>query len=179
MGCATCGKIKGKIEPEQILDFIMENYDKNSAMSEMSTTKDRVTKRAYEETYNDIRYVYGKDKKYYISKTGIIYNSVDDLFYNYSNMGFYNKSDLKYYEELALSDMVKSETTYISMGASKKSVELIKSIIANFGGGWIDENDCDDDDYYYVDGNGNGKSVKHVTLEEVYEKFGEIVVIDE
>ena len=118
-----------------------------------------------------------KNKEYYISKSGIICNSIiEDLFYSYSNMDFY--SDLKYYEYRGLSDMVGVETTYISMTASKKSVEIIKSIIANFGGGWIDENDCDDDDYYYVDGNGNGKPVKHVTLEEVYEKFGEIVIID-
>ena len=73
--------------------------------------------------------------------------------------------------------MVGVETTYVGMPASNKSVEIIKSIIANFGGGWIDENDWDDD-YYYVDGNGNDKPVKHVTLEEVYEKFGEIVIID-
>ena len=172
MGCATCGKIKGKIEPEQILDFIKENYDKKSAMSGMTVEKDKISECGY-----DTIYVYDKNKEYYISKSGIICNSIiDDLFYSYSNMNFY--SDLKYYEYRGLSDMVGVETTYVGMPASNKSVEIIKSIIANFGGGWIDENDCDDDDYYYVDGNGNVKSVKHVTLEEVYEKFGEIVVID-
>ena len=173
MGCAiTCGKIKGKVEPEQILDFIRKNYDKKSAMSGMTVEKDKISECGYDKIY-----VYDKNKEYYISKSGIICNSIiDDLFYSYSNMNFY--SDLKYYEYRGLSDMVGVETTYVGMPASNKSVEIIKSIIANFGGGWIDENDCDDDDYYYVDGNGNVKSVKHVTLEEVYEKFGEIVVID-
>ena len=64
MGCAiTCGKIKGKVEPEQILDFIRKNYDKKSAMSGMTVEKDKISECGYDKIY-----VYDKNKEYYIFK---------------------------------------------------------------------------------------------------------------
>ena len=42
----------------------------------------------------------------------------------------------------------------------------MKEIIAHFGGGWIDEDDCDDKEYYPVKGekDENIQPVKYVTM---------------
>ena len=73
------------------------------------------------------------------------------LFYYYGNINSYE--NLKYYTEFGLEDMVKSETTHIGLGYWGSSVEIIKEIVENFGGGWLDENDCDDKEYYVVKSN--------------------------
>ena len=75
--------------------------------------------------------------------------------------------------------MVESETTYLSLGYWGSSIEIIKEIVAHFGGGWIDENDCDDKEYYPIelDVDGNIKPVQYVTMNDIYEKFGSVVVI--
>lgn len=48
------------------------------------------------------------------------------MFYLYSNVNYYENLD--YYKTLGLEDMVKSETTYISLGYDENSCEIIKSI---------------------------------------------------
>ena len=75
--------------------------------------------------------------------------------------------------------MVLAETTYISLSCWGSSVEIVKEIVSHFGGGWVDENDCDDKEYYPVELNSdeNIKSVQYVTMEDIYEKFGSVVII--
>lgn len=77
--------------------------------------------------------------------------------------------------------MVLSETTYISLGFWGSSVEIIKEIVSYFGGGWVDENDCDDKEYYPIEVNTDGsiKPIQYVTMNDIYEKFGSVVVITE
>ena len=57
--------------------------------------------------------------------------------------------------------------------------KIIKELVAYFGGGWIDENDCDDEEYYPIELNNDGsvKPVKYVTMNDIYEKFGCVVII--
>lgn len=77
--------------------------------------------------------------------------------------------------------MVRSETTFISLSYYGSSVEIIKEIVAHFGGGWVDDNDCDDYPYYPVAINvdGNIEPVRYVTMEEIRKVFGNNVVIKE
>jgi hypothetical protein len=64
------------------------------------------------------------------------------------------------------------------LGCWGDSVEIIKDIVTHFGG-WIDENDCDDKEFYPILKNedGNIKPIIYITKEELYEKFGGIVII--
>ena len=103
-------------------------------------------------------------------------NKPMSLFYSYSNYNPYENLD--YYLQYNLEDMVKSETTYLSLYLSASSVEIIKDIVIEFGG-WIDENDCDDEPYYpiFKDADNNIKPIIYVTMEDIYEKFGGVVVI--
>lgn len=66
-------------------------------------------------------------------------------------------------------------------GNYTESVEIIKEIVAHFGGGWVDDNDCDDDPYYpyypvVTNVNGNIKPVRYVTMEEIRKVFGNNVL---
>lgn len=69
--------------------------------------------------------------------------------------------------------------TQISIGAWGNSEEIIENIVGEFGG-YIDRNDCDGIGYEKVECE---KSIQlrpiiHVSMDEVNEKFGGIVIID-
>ena len=46
--------------------------------------------------------------------------------------------------------MVEAETTCISLGKWGNSIEIMEDLLHAFDGGWLDEDDCDDNQYYFV-----------------------------
>lgn len=149
MGVDTHGKIKGFISHEDITNFIRQNWDKN--------VYDGVTKELYD-SLSKLKYPYkinehSEDSSNWYTICGFIrFNYRDEdrmLFYHYSNVNSFENLD--YYSEYGLKDMVESKTTYLSLGYWGSSVEIIKEIVSHFGGGWIDENDCDSEPYYPVE----------------------------
>lgn len=70
------------------------------------------------------------------------------LYYDYSNLNSFENQE--YYMKRGLSDMVECESVSLILGYWGNSVEIIQKIIEHFGGGWIDENDCDDVTYYPI-----------------------------
>ena len=171
MGMDTHGKLKGKILAEEVLNFIKQKYDSNA--------KSHITLYDSSIEQNRIKKMYDNSNKYKVWNGFISFNDGQDdrsLFYSYSNVNTYG--DLEYYSSLGLSEMVTSETTYISLGYNEKAIEIIKAIVTEFGG-WIDENDCDDEPYYPIIKNPDGtiKPVIRVTMQDIYEKFGGTVVI--
>lgn len=175
MGVDTHGKIKGFVSHEEITNYIREKWDKN--------VYDGVEKQIYcplSELKNPykINEHSDDDKNWYITH-GFIrfnYNKEDRmLFYHYSNVN--NLENLDYYCEHGLKNMIESETTYVSLGYNGSSVEIIKEIVAHFGGGWIDENDCDDKEYCAIGLNTDetiGISKSHYGLcDPEKEKFSE------
>lgn len=177
MGCDTYGRIKGHIRPENIVNFIRQKWDMNA--------KNGVSKHIYKPismcnwnfTINDNcddRYNWYADYGFITFK----YNGEERaLFYNYENIN--SCENLEYYSDYGLSNMVRSETTFISLSYYGASVEIIKEIVAHFGGGWVDDNDCDDDPYYPVNQSvdGNIEPVRYVTMEEIRKVFGSNIVI--
>ncbi len=177
MSTDTKGRIKGYIRHEEIFNFIRQKYDKMS--------RNHVEKYIYK-PIKEINWAYkinkhSEDNENWYS----IYGRIDfnyhgeerSLFYSYDNLNHFE--NVGYYSANGLKDMVLAETTYISLGCWGSSVEIVKEIVSHFGGGWIDENDCDDKEYYPIELNadGNIKPVQYVTMNEIYEKFGSVVVI--
>lgn len=175
----TYVKLNGHILPEQVLEFIRNTFDKNAKMLKISISN-------YHYNSNS----FSPNATYYTEmlpmpvtiKTDIYFEYKGEtvsLFYLYDNFNYYE--NLEYYSNHHLENMVKSETTFLSAGCYEdgNSIEIMKSICSVFGG-WIDENDSDDKEYYWIPKNNteNPVVVKHVTIEEVYEKFGCVVVID-
>jgi hypothetical protein len=98
------------------------------------------------------------------------------IYYSYSNCNSYE--NLQYYSEIGLEDMIKSETTFLSLNCDEK-IDIMNDIVTNFGG-YIDRNDCDDIPYEPVIKNPDKtiKPVYHVSMQDIYDKFGGIVIID-
>ena len=174
MGVDTKGKLKGYVSPQEVLNFIKQTIDSNA--------KSHVELKDYGiAEYDWIKERYDNTNKWLITSGFINFTSKQgeqrSLFYCYNNVNSYE--NLEYYSEYGLENMVKSETTDIMLGCYGDSVEVIKSIVTEFGG-WIDENDCDDKEYYPIekDSNGNIKQVFHISMEDIYEKFGGVVIID-
>lgn len=174
MGVDTKGKLKGKVEFEQILQFVIDNFDKNA------TLFSKINKCGLKTEYSFIKESYDENI-YYQVKVGHIdfkyKNRNTSIFLYYSNIN--NYENLEYHKRNGNEDMVKSETTFISLGCDDIAQEIIFKIVSHFGG-WYDENDCDEFDYVYLDKGFHGviKPIKRVTMKDIYERFGEIVIID-
>lgn len=177
MSVDTCGKIKGFVRHEEILNFIKQKWDKNARDNVEKRINCPISECDWEYTINE----HSEDNKNWYSIHGFIcfkYNDEDRmLFYNYNNLN--NYENLEYYSKYGLQEIVKAETTTINLGYWGSSVEIIKELVAYFGGGWIDENDCDDEEYYPIELNNDGsiKPVQYVTMNDIYEKFGGVVII--
>lgn len=153
MSVDTHGKIKGFVRHEEILNFIRQKWDKDASDSISKHIICPISKCTWKYKFNE----HSEDNENYYSLYGHIcfkYNDEDrSLFYCYFNVNSYDNLD--YYSKRNLSDMVETETTYLTLSHWGSSVEIIKNIIENFGGGWIDENDCDDKEYYPVEAKAN------------------------
>lgn len=177
MSVNTCVKLLGHVEPEQIFDFIREHFDSKTKL--LSLNKSSFDKSASD--YDFIKEVYDDTNKA-TSYSGHLclfkFNEESRMmFYAYDNYNPYENLD--YYSQHNLENMVKAETTYLSLGNWGSSVEIMTAICRAFGG-WIDEDDCDGKPYYWIPADGviEPKKIQHVTMEEVYKQFGEVVVID-
>jgi len=171
MGVDTKGYLIGNVKSEEILNFIRQKHDKNAT----SRVKKELIN--YEIDWEHIKH--GEEKSYrevgfieFVTKTG----QVRSLFYFYSNIN--SLENYGYYEALGLEDMVRSDKTSVQLGFNGESVEIIKELVSEFGG-WIDENDCDEFSFYQIIKNSDGtiKPVFRVTMNEIYEKFGGVVII--
>lgn len=150
MGVDTKGKIKGKISPEEIVKVLKENLGVDAVSDVSSHDYGKLDDL-------DFTFVkYGNNEHWIIDHGFICFEINGDrrmLFYSYSNINIYE--DLTYYkkefpERTDLKEMVKSETTSISLGLWKYSVEIIETIVSAFGG-WVDDNDCDDVPYRRIE----------------------------
>lgn len=177
MGVDTHGKIKGFVRHEDIFNFIVQKYDKNAVCNIKKGINSPLSECGWKYKINE----HSEDNENWYSITERIdfnyHGEERSLFYVYDNLNSYE--NINFYSEHGLKDMVLSETTYISLGFWGSSVGIVKEIVAHFGGGWVDENDCDDKEYYPIEINTDGsiKPIQYVTMNDIYEKFGSVVVI--
>lgn len=177
MGVDTNGRIKGFVRHDEIFNFIIQKYDKNAVDNVKKFVHKPLSEIDWKYKINE----HSEDNENWYSVYGRIdfnyHGEERSLFYSYDNLNSYE--NLEYYSEYGLKDMVLAETTYISLGYWGNSINIIKEIVAHFGGGWIDENDCDDNPYYPIEVNIDGEisPVIYVTMNDIYEKFRSVVVI--
>ena len=74
------------------------------------------------------------------------------LHYIYDNLKFFDDlaTCIKNEETDEIILMYVSKVTSLSIGCWGNSVEILKGICEEFGG-WFDENDCDENDFYRID----------------------------
>lgn len=145
MGCNTILRLKGHITPEQIVDYIDKHYDfKRKSIREYYAKL--LDESAIKERYDD-------SNKCKVTMGFIDFHDDNDKWismnYYYCNVNIYDNLDhcLKF----GIEDMAKSETTELTMCCFfDNSVEIMKGIAQEFGG-WLDEDDCDDEPPYWID----------------------------
>lgn len=175
MSIDTNGRIKGYVSSAEVLNYIRNKYDKNA--KSLVSTEDRGPFSTLEFPVE----IYNPNDTHMIVEVGFIefeaYGNSRSLFYLHLN---YNSlENLKYYSDLGLEAMVRAHTTHIGLGCYGNSDEIITNIVSHFGGGWVDENDCDDKPFHRIGAmvNDDVPPVIYVTMAEIEEKFGGTVVI--
>lgn len=138
--------LNGHVKPETLLKIIQRKFDPEAQMIGFETrdyTSDE------EATY--VKRYYRADKKMIIVDGRIEFNYKGEqrsAFYFYDSINCYENLD--YYTKKGLKKMVKMEKTYLSLGCWGNSVEIMKQILDEFEGGWLDENDCDDVPFKWI-----------------------------
>ena len=153
MSCDTMGRIKGYVKHEDIFDFIKQKWDNMATDSVKKDIPIPLSRCDWKYKFNE----HSEDDKNWYSIFGFIYFKYNGenraLFYNYSNLNTFENQE--HYAKCGLSKMVEAETTELLIGYNDDSVAIMKEIIAHFGGGWVDENDCDNEEYYWIEGDKN------------------------
>jgi hypothetical protein len=174
MGCDTHGKLKGYIKPEEVLNFIRQKWDQNA--------RNCVEVRHYG-NLNDLKFSFKKTNENdteWLVESGFITFKVgdEDRMLHYSHDNIITFDNLQYYSNVGLEEIVLNDTTSLSLGLWGSSIEIMKEIVAQFGG-WVDENDCDDEEYYPISKNDDGsiKPVIRVTIEDIEKLYGGTVII--
>lgn len=182
MSVCTRALLKGKINPEDIANFILQHYNLEPdkvKVCDMFTDSIKL-----EDKLKPIK-MYGNSTDFWnTDRTHIVFNNPFNktthrsLFYYYSNCVFKDEDGSHITSQY--------ETTYISLSYNPEAVSIIKAITAYFGG-WMDENDCDGVGYttipkYFSDFKNEGendeiKPVFYFTIEELQEHFDGIVKI--
>lgn len=156
MSVDTRGKIKGFVRHEDILAFIKQNWDAEARYDVTKETHCLLRDLSFAYVLNE----HSENTKYWYTVSGFIsftYNGHPrNLFYHYHNINTHENLDR--YSRFGLTSMVYAETTSLTLGCWDESVEIITEIVKHFGGGWIDDNDCDDKEFYEVIGEKNEAS---------------------
>ncbi len=147
MSVDIIGYIKGYVTSKQLLDFIKKNYD-------VYATTDVEREISIDTAPPDIFYNKYKITKRYSGFINFCYNGEKEkeeraLFYSYQN---FDNDDMR--GELPIN--MQTERTHMSLGCWGSAIEIISDLISEFGGGWIDKNDCDDEAYKKVEAKENG-----------------------
>ena len=175
MSRSTDLKLQGKVDIEEVFLYIKENIDPDVTMNFYK--RDYITSEFESKLKPLIKEVYGNEPLY--SVCNYIYFTYKGrrtgIFVYYCNYNCYE--GLEYHT--GLEDMVKAETTSVILPYDESYMDLAEQLVKHWGG-WIDYNDCDDEDFVRVNKNSTtpNKKIRHVSLEEVYKMFGEVVIID-
>jgi len=153
-------RLRGYVKAEEILNYLVQKIDPKATMSPIS--KCEKTKENCDLYSEFTIFTFMTDKNVSMS-------------YYYTND---NDENYEYWVEKGLKDMVDTANTRLSMYCNNYNINLMKNLVAEFGG-WIDEKDSDDEYFYPVEKNSDGsiKPIFYVTMEDIYEKFGGIVII--
>lgn len=143
----TKAEFVGKLDAEALLGFVKENIDPN-AESVIETEE-----RTIGSKYHDEIIFLGEKKGVENRTSGFIHFT-----YNGENRSlFYLHRDTVWLDKYILEQNIKQgtpelngEVTELSLGFSATAIEVMKKI-AEFFGGYIQENDCSDEWFYKVE----------------------------
>ena len=108
----------------------------------------------------DFDFIQFDNDEYWWDEHGFIYFTYNgkkrQIFYNYSNIkctdDIVHNIQYRCNRDPKVANMFVSETTNLSLGYDEDAVKFFTQLAGILGGGWLDENDCDDQTYYFVGG---------------------------
>lgn len=143
MSVCTVAKLKGHVSELDLIDYLSKKYGWSDARYFTTDDFDEIA---------EIKERYDDSGRWKVTRGFIGFRDESgdyrEIFYCYNNVNFHE--NLFYYLKYNLADMVKSETTYLSMGRWGNSVDIMTDIVQHFGG-WVDDDDCDDNPYHYIE----------------------------
>lgn len=156
MGVDTKGLLLGKVEKENVLNFIKHKFDNAAKLEHYSKSNYKVEGKEVTTEYCNIIFKYNEENR---------------------NLSWYfntSQYDIKHSEEVDQNNIY----TQISLGCWGDSINIMRTIVTEYSG-YIDECDSDDKRYEPIIKNSDGtvKPVFYVTMNDVYEKFGGVVII--
>lgn len=144
MSVDTKVNLLGHVTVPTLLDFLKDHHP----VSDVCHTEHEMLPEAIQSDYKKY-----DDEKWYADYGFIFFDMPNGqkkcLFYSYSNVNFCNNAGCQY--PLELKKIIESETTCLSLGYDEAGIQLMKEIVSYFGG-WIDENDSDEEGFYFVPG---------------------------
>lgn len=159
MSVDTKIKLDGHVKLATILEWVKNNIDTNARIAypfPSDNSVDNLDKCGIN-NYGPIskledppKYVYDDSSDWKIQNVFLSFKYNGEpmtLFYFYSNINTFENLD--YYKEYGLEYMVKAHTTLITMSSSNEAIEIGRRMCMYFGG-WLDESDCDDEEYYRI-----------------------------
>ena len=150
-------RLKGHVTSEEILNFVKQKVDPAA----VSLVK---------------RLIYRSTGRF--SESGsIVLNSNNEpmaMYYFYMSKNLKGNDD--YWDAKGMEKMTE-EYTSLNMDSGEKQIKILREIVHQYGG-WIDEDDSDDFEPVVKNQDGTIKPVFHVSMEDIYEKFGGVVIID-
>lgn len=178
MGCETIAKIRGHITPEEIINYIRVTIDKNVSYNIKTDDYGNI-----DDTVNHgyIKNVYDDSEIMNITSGFINFTTISgnkkSMFYFYQNVA--TEENIEYYKRTGLAEIAETQTTTLMVSADNEAVEILTKIVSMYGG-WLDENDCDEEKFYKILKSSDPLPVKiiHVTMEELNKMYGGVVVID-
>lgn len=145
MSVDTHARLDGHIVPEAIVEVLQKLYGDYGSIQIAYRKMDDW------EEIPQIKERYDNSGRWRNDSCFINFHTPDhelrQMFYMYLNVNFHE--NLEYYTHFGLEDMVKTETTFLSLGKWGMSIEVLKAVVEHFGG-WLDEDDCDDIPFYRI-----------------------------
>lgn len=151
-------RLNGSITSEEILSYLKQKVDPKAIS--------RVEKTIVTDLYIDSGFMFFEQNGNPLS-----------LYYYHTSRNL--KENYEYWVDKGLEDMVNTHTTELRMDSSPQGIQILNLLVKEYGG-WIDENDSDERYFEPVIKNPDGtiKPVFHVSMEDIYEIFGGVVIID-
>ena len=157
MGCDSVAYLKEFVEPKCIYDYIRNNIDHNIICDgtkwETICSLDSIKFDDYKKSQMPIIFAKSpEDFKNWRILSGWIYFNMHNkdwpMFYYYSPL--HSRDGYDDCNDKNILEIINSDTTCLRMPFCRESINILTNIVKYFGGGWIDDNDCDNEDFYKI-----------------------------
>lgn len=157
MGCDCIGKLLGWVKPHEVT-YALRELGYSDIISKIEDPRKDWLRSEFLEKYPDYKIELNPSypkSDYHETVSGFItFNAFgEDRMIHYYYCNECNFEDLVDFPEnrgVDKNDIKSMELTSLSLGTWGHSTEIMKGILKILGGGYIDENDCDDVPLYFI-----------------------------